>query len=94
MNAIFKKNALIAGLYTVVIVGVSFFFSRSGQSIILNFCYSFIALAHFMAMAILMAINHFKQDAYQRNGYMASFAFIWALMVVVQYLHIYYLVRS
>ncbi|MDB5131817.1 MAG: hypothetical protein JWR02_1566 [Mucilaginibacter sp.] len=83
-NKIFKLNALIAVSYTVFFVAISFMFDRTGRAVILGIVYAFVACIHFMAMGVLMAINHFRSLIGERNGYMASFAFIWVLLLLVQ----------
>jgi hypothetical protein len=90
MRKIFKKNALIAVAYTVFFVVISFLFDRLGRGLLLGFIYGFVALIHFMAMGILMAINHFKSLIDKRNGYMASFGFIWLLFLSVQITEFYF----
>ena len=90
MKRIFKLNSLIAISYTVLLVAVSFLFSTEGRGIILGFVYTFIGCIHFMAVGIMMAINHFKSDNEKRNGYMASFGFIWVLLLAVQIVAFYF----
>jgi len=80
---IFKLNALIALAYTIFFVAISFLFDRLGRSIFLGVGYSFVACIHFMIMGVLMAIYHFKRISDKRNGYMASFGFIWLLVLIV-----------
>ena len=82
MKNIFKQNALIAIGYVVVLFGISFLFSKSSQSSIAITFYIVFGGIHFMIMGIFMAINHFQSKIAERNGYMASFAFIWALVVL------------
>jgi hypothetical protein len=86
---IFKKNAIIAICYTAFFVAISFLFGKSGQGFILGFIYSFVAVIHFMATGILMAVYHFQLSIEKRNGYMASFGFIWVLIFIVQVLNFY-----
>jgi len=85
MNSIFKLNAIIAIIYTAFFVGISFLFNKDTQSIILEIIYSIVAGFHFIAMGILMAIYHFQSSINKRNGYMASFVFIWLLLLMVHY---------
>ena len=87
---IFKLNALIAISYTVLLVAISFLFGTEGRGIILGVVCTFIGCIHFMAMGIMMAINHFKSDNDKRNGYMASFGFIWLLLLTVQVVAFYF----
>jgi len=89
MKDVFKPNALIAISYTVFLVCISFLVDKSVAVIILTFIYSLIAGFHFMAMGVLMGIYHFKDEPGKRNGYMASFALIFALMVLVGYFGLY-----
>ena len=84
MKRIFKLNAMIAICYTAFLVATSFLFSSTGKAFILGFVYMFIGCIHFMAVGIMMAINHFKSNIDARNGYMASFGFIWLFLLVVQ----------
>jgi len=86
---IFKLNALIALGYTIFFVLISLLFSRLNSIIFLGFVYTFVACIHFMIMGILMAIYHFKQVFDKRNGYMASFGFIWLLILIVNVARIY-----
>jgi hypothetical protein len=86
---IFKKNAIIAFCYTTFFVAISFLFGKSGQDFILGFIYLFVAVIHFMATGILMAVYHFQSSTEKRNGYMASFGFIWVLVLIVQVLNFY-----
>jgi hypothetical protein len=83
MKKIFKLNALIALGYTVFFVSISFLFNRFDRSIFPGIVYSFVACIHFMIMGVLMTIWHFKQVFDKRNGYMASFGFIWMLIIIV-----------
>jgi hypothetical protein len=82
MKKIFRQNALIAIGYTVVLFGISFLFSRYSQSTLAITLYVVFGGIHFMIMGVLMAINHFQSKLAERNGYMASFAFIWVLIIV------------
>lgn len=82
MKSIFKRNALIAVCYSIVLLGISFLFEKSDRPIIAIFLYCIVGGAHFMIMGILMAVNHFQQKTDKRNGYMASFAFIWVLILL------------
>ena len=88
-KSIFKLNALIALGYTVFFVAISFLFNRLDRFIFLGFVYGFVACIHFMIMGVLMAINHFKQIFDKRNGYMASFGFIWLLLLIVNVAQFY-----
>lgn len=82
-KSIFKFNALIALGYTIIFVLISLLFSPLHRAIFLGFVYGFVGCIHFMIVGILMAINHFKQVFDKRNGYMASFGFIWLLILIV-----------
>jgi hypothetical protein len=90
MKKIFKKNALICIAYTAFFVVISFLFDRLGRGMVLGFIYGFVVLVHFMAMGTLMAVNHFKSLNDKRNGYMASFGFIWLLFLVVEMTEFYF----
>jgi hypothetical protein len=90
MKKIFKKNALICIAYTAFFIAISFLFDRPGRDLLLGFVYGFVALIHFMTMGVLMAINHFKSVTDKRNGYMASFAFIWVLLLLVHLTEFYF----
>jgi len=84
MKNIFKKNAITALCYTAFFMAISLFFGKSGRGLILGFIYSFVAIIHFMLTGIFMAVYHFQSSIEKRNGYMASFGFIWALVLIVQ----------
>jgi hypothetical protein len=90
VKSIFKKNAIIALSYTVFFVAISLLFGKLGRSLILGFVYSFVAIIHFMATGILMAVYHFQLSIEKRNGYMASFGFIWLLVLIVQVVNFYF----
>jgi hypothetical protein len=89
MKGIFGKNALIAIGYSLFFVVVSFFFDRLTKSIIIGFVFNFVGCIHFMIAGIFMAIYHFKENYQRRNGYMASFAFIWSLLLLVNVIAFY-----
>jgi|GEM_PF-1160765 len=87
---IFKLNALIAISYTIFLVAISSLFSSEGKALILGLLYMFIACIHFMGVGVMMAVNHFRSNTDERNGYMASFGFIWLLLLVVQVIEFYF----
>ncbi len=84
IKKIFRLNAFIALGYTIFFVLLSILLSNIGRGILLGLIYPIVAGIHFVIMGILMTINHFQLSIDKRNGYMASFFFIWVLLILVK----------
>ncbi len=88
MKEIFKPQAVLTICYTIFLVVLSHLF-KSSVGELFQIVYWFVVVFHFMIMGVLMAVYHFKEESIKRNGYMASFGFIWILFLLVQVVTFY-----